>query len=105
MNSPLRDPIRNIVFSAAAEDLESSIIDGRVVMRHSHASLLIEQGFSPLVIKERLGHEDIQTTLNTYSHLYPSKQEEIAGRLQDLATGKQKKKLRRFFLRKIHKRK
>jgi integrase len=55
-------------------------------LRHSHASLLIEQGFSPLIIKERLGHEDIQTTLNTYSHLYPSKQEEIAGRLQRLAT-------------------
>ena len=72
-------------------------------LRHSHASLLIEQGFSPLVIKERLGHEDIQTTLNTYSHLYPSKQEEIAGRLQDLATGTTKKKPRRFHLRKVHK--
>ena len=72
-------------------------------LRHSHASLLIEQGFSPLVIKERLGHEDIQTTLNTYSHLYPSKQEEIAGRLQDLATGSGTKKIRRFTIRKIRK--
>ncbi len=72
-------------------------------LRHSHASLLIEQGFSPLVIKERLGHEDIQTTLNTYSHLYPSKQDEISARLQDLATGKPKQKKLRFFIRKIHK--
>lgn len=70
-------------------------------LRHSHASLLIEQGFSPLVIKERLGHEDIQTTLNTYSHLYPGKQEEISSRLQEMATGKQKKKVHRFILRKI----
>ncbi|MFZ6762570.1 chlorohydrolase family protein [Pseudoroseomonas sp. WGS1072] len=31
--TPLRDPIRNIVFSATAEDLETSIIDGRVVMQ------------------------------------------------------------------------
>ena len=54
-------------------------------LRHSHASLLIEQGFSPLVIKERLGHENIETTLNTYSHLYPTKQTEIAERLQALA--------------------
>ena len=38
---------------------------------HSHTSFLVEQGFSPLVIKERLGHENIKTTLNTYSHLYP----------------------------------
>lgn len=54
-------------------------------MRHSHASLLIEQGFSPLVIKERLGHENIETTLNIYSHLYPTKQSEIAERLQAIA--------------------
>ncbi len=57
-------------------------------LRHSHASLLIEQGFSPLVIKERLGHESIETTLNTYSHLYPNKQSEIAERLQALVEGK-----------------
>ena len=47
-------------------------------LRHSHASHLIELGASPLTISERLGHEDIKTTLNTYSHLYPNKQSEIA---------------------------
>lgn len=46
--------------------------------RHSHASLLIELGYSPVLIAERLGHEDIKMTLNTYSHLYPSKQTELA---------------------------
>lgn len=50
--------------------------------RHSHASLLVELGFSPLEIAERLGHEKIETTLNTYSHLYPGKQEKIAKRLE-----------------------
>ncbi len=50
--------------------------------RHSHASLLIEQGYSPLMIAERLGHEKIETTLKTYSHLYPNKQNEIAEKLQ-----------------------
>lgn len=53
-------------------------------LRHSHASLLIEMGFSPLIIAERLGHEDIQTTLQTYLHLYPNKQEEVANRLEEL---------------------
>ncbi len=53
-------------------------------LRHSHASLLIEMGFSPLLISERLGHEDIKTTLQTYSHLYPNKQAEVAERLQGL---------------------
>lgn len=50
-------------------------------LRHSHVSLLIELGFSPKEIAERLGHENIETTLNTYSHLYPNKQERMADRL------------------------
>ena len=45
-------------------------------LRHSHVAYLIEQGFSPVVIAERLGHESISITLN-YAHLYPSKQLEI----------------------------
>ena len=53
-------------------------------LRHSHASLLIEMGFSPLLLSERLGHEDIKTTLQTYSHLYPNKQAEVAEKLQML---------------------
>ena len=53
-------------------------------LRHSHASLLIELGFSPLLISERLGHENIETTLNTYSHLYPNKQTEVAEKLNNL---------------------
>lgn len=51
-------------------------------LRHSHASFLIEKGFSPLLIAERLGHENIQTTLQIYSHLYPNKQSEVAGKIQ-----------------------
>ncbi len=53
-------------------------------LRHSHASHLIELGVPPLTISERLGHEDIKTTLNTYSHLYPNKQKQIADMLTDL---------------------
>lgn len=54
-------------------------------LRHSHASLLIDMGFSPLLIRERLGHEDIQTTLNTYSHLYPNKQDVMIAKLEALS--------------------
>ncbi len=50
-------------------------------LRHSHASMLVEMGFSPLEIANRLGHEKIETTLNTYSHLYPNKQEKLADKL------------------------
>ena len=51
--------------------------------RHSHASLLIELGFPPLLISERLGHERIETTLQIYSHLYPSKAELVAKKLNN----------------------
>ena len=52
-------------------------------LRHSHASHLIELGVAPLTISERLGHEDVKTTLNTYSHLYPNKQSEVAALLTE----------------------
>ena len=50
--------------------------------RHSHVAYLINQGIDPLIIKERLGHKDIGITLNTYGHLYPSKQRQVAELLQ-----------------------
>ncbi|MEG0091301.1 MAG: site-specific integrase, partial [Oscillospiraceae bacterium] len=50
-------------------------------LRHSHASLLISMGENPLIIKDRLGHEDIQTTLGTYGHLYPNSNFEVAHKL------------------------
>lgn len=53
-------------------------------LRHSHASLLINQGEDYLVVKERLGHASITTTIDTYSHLYPSKQKDLAEKLDDL---------------------
>ena len=57
-------------------------------LRHSHTSLLIEMGVSPKEIAERLGHENIETTLNTYSHLYPDKQERLAEQLDQFHNGK-----------------
>ena len=50
-------------------------------LRHSHASMLIELGFTPLEIADRLGHESVKTTLDTYSHLYPDKDQKLADRL------------------------
>ncbi|MDG3181934.1 tyrosine-type recombinase/integrase [Streptococcus suis] len=52
--------------------------------RHSHASLLINQGEDYHIVKERLGHASITTTIDTYSHLYPSKQKDLAEKLDDL---------------------
>lgn len=49
-------------------------------IRHSHVSLLIDMGFSATAIADRVGHESIDITYN-YAHLFPSKQTEMANRL------------------------
>lgn len=49
-------------------------------IRHSHISHLIDLGFSPTAIADRVGHESIDITLN-YAHLFPSKQVEMADKL------------------------
>lgn len=52
-------------------------------LRHSHASLLInEYNMNPLIIKDRLGHEDIKTTLGTYGHLYNNVNHKVASLLK-----------------------
>ena len=50
-------------------------------LRHSHVSLLINMGFSPVAIADRLGHESIDITLH-YAHLFPSKQTEMVEKLE-----------------------
>ena len=49
-------------------------------LRHSHISLLIDMGFSPTAIADRVGHESIDITYN-YAHLFPSRQTEMADKL------------------------
>ena len=53
-------------------------------IRHSHASLLINQGCDALMLADRLGHEKVSTTLNTYSPLFPHKQQELVHSLESL---------------------
>lgn len=50
-------------------------------LRHSHASMLIHMGFDILEISNRLGHESVKTTLDTYAHLYPDKDLKLADAL------------------------
>lgn len=50
-------------------------------LRHSHTSLLIDMGFTPVAIAERLGHQSYKVTLDVYAHLFPERQNEMAERL------------------------
>jgi|GEM_PF-2625735 len=44
----------------------------------------IALGENPLVIRDRLGHEEIETTLGTYGHLYPNTNYEVASKLDGI---------------------
>jgi len=55
-------------------------------LRHTAATLMLQQGINPKVVQERLGHADISLTLNTYSHVLPSMQEEAAEKMDELLT-------------------
>jgi len=43
--------------------------------RHSHASVLANEGINIQEVARRLGHSKIEMTWNTYSHLYPREEE------------------------------
>lgn len=53
-------------------------------LRHCTASFLLAQGVHPKVVAEMLGHSEVGTTLNTYSHLLPHLQEEAATKLDSV---------------------
>lgn len=42
-------------------------------LRHTHCSLLFEAGVSIKEVQDRLGHSDVQTTLNIYAHVSKEK--------------------------------
>ena len=53
-------------------------------LRHTAASLMLLQGIHPKIVQERLGHSDISLTLNTYSHVIPTMQEEAAEKMDEI---------------------
>lgn len=59
-------------------------------LRHSSCALLIDMGYSPIQIAERLGHESTSVT-EQYAHLYPSVQKDMAKRLDDIFNGEEEK--------------
>jgi integrase len=50
-------------------------------LRHTHATQLLRQSVHPKIVAERLGHSSITITLDTYSHVVPGLQEEVARQL------------------------
>jgi integrase len=57
-------------------------------LRHTSASLLLMAGENIKVVSERLGHEDIEITLKTYSHVLPTMQKAAAEKMNRIFTNK-----------------
>ena len=72
--------MRNGVTEYISKPVDREII--KKTLEKFNASYLIHLDCSPLLISERLGHEKVQTTLNTYSHLYPNKQQELVDMME-----------------------
>lgn len=51
-------------------------------LRHTHATMLLEQGVHPTIVSERLGHSSIGITLDTCSHVLPNMQETAAAAIE-----------------------
>jgi len=54
-------------------------------LRHTYASLLIQNGESLACVRDRLGHSSIKLTVDTYGHLIPGANRQAVDRLDDAA--------------------
>jgi integrase len=54
-------------------------------LRHTAVALAIRAGAHPKAIQARVGHASITQTLDTYGHLFPGQDEELASRLDEIA--------------------
>jgi len=56
-------------------------------LRHTAATLLLGEGIHPKVVSEMLGHASVQLTLDTYSHVTPTMQQEAAKTMDSIFVG------------------
>ena len=86
----IKDDKEQLIFSNKQNDiLRHSVIKEKLKkypqfnitahgFRHTHASLLFEAGATIKQVQERLGHADINTTLNIYTHVTKNAEKEVA---------------------------
>lgn len=76
--TPVRRKFRNVLEKAGLPDIR--IHD----LRHTVATLLLEQGVHPKVVSELLGHANIGITLDRYSHVSMTMQKEAVDSLESV---------------------
>lgn len=78
------DSLRKYIIKPALEAAGLSTAIRTYDTRHSHATMLIDDGAQLAEVAERLGHEDELTTLRNYYHLTKDRQEELTARMTRL---------------------
>jgi integrase len=72
-------------FSKMVKKAQQSLLGGQLPwvtiqgLRHGHATHLLEAAIQPKIVQERLGHSNIQTTMDIYSHVLPTIQRDALG--------------------------
>lgn len=77
----------NLRRHALRRTLEKAKLDPRLhlySLRHSHATILLQAGVNPKIVAERLGHASVQMTLDVYSHVIPTMQQEVAHKVDGI---------------------
>ena len=75
----------NMVTHAFAKIIRRACLGGFTFhsLRHTHASIMLQQGVSSKTVAERLGHSTVVITLDTYSHLTPGVKEDAVDRFEE----------------------
>ena len=87
---PTKRIFSNITKSYIEHEMERGIAKSGVrkihvhCLRHSHASMLVQMGFNPVEIADRLGHGKVTTTIETYCHPAMDAQVTMAKRLSQM---------------------
>jgi integrase len=57
-------------------------------LRHTHATLMLQEGVHPKIVSERLGHSRVGVTMDVYSHVLPDMQTQAALTFDNLISKK-----------------
>lgn len=88
-NSKIVDPYTlRCALKKVSEELEIPSIRFHDI-RRTHTTILIDEGVSPKVVSQRLGHSDVSITLNIYTDVFDERQVEASKKMDDILSGGQ----------------
>lgn len=80
---PVRSSTINLVFNKIYKAYGIEGISGSHVLRHTHITMLVEAGVELPIIMERVGHSNINVTLEIYTHITKKMQEKSDEKIND----------------------